>query len=177
MADRYDDALKAAMTSKTLPVFDDLVDLADSGEAAARVRSGKFNLSTAVWYVVDVDGVEYYAPARGGTAYSAERLRGEERMRNAVKRTAAQRRLPEVAGTVSVKFKYEDTQGSSPVGPVTVYDMDAFDKDPEVVLSREEHRLGLPYGYVPQGENRLGWHTLATARRVAKHYGVALEEW
>lgn len=177
MADRYDEALRAAMTSKRLPVFDDLADLADSGEAAARVRSGKFGLSTAVWYVVDVDGVEYYAPAAGGSAYEAERLRGDERMRTAVKRTAAVRRLPAVKGTVTVSFKNEDQQGSQVVGPVVVRDHEVYDQDPEVVKAREGHHFGLPFGYKPQGEHNLGWQTRAMARRVARHYHVELEEY
>jgi hypothetical protein len=68
--------------------------------------------------------------------------------------------LPVVAGPVTVTFQTEDQAGGQDIGPVTVTDHDAYDRDPVVRDSRGQ--VGLPYGYQPAGVHDLGWSTSST---------------
>lgn len=73
---------------------------------------------------------------------------------------------------MKVTFKDEGEDGGRVIGPVKVFDLDLYEKDPEVM----KPGLGVPFGYKPQGVADLGWRTLAYAREVARRYGVELEE-
>lgn len=75
--------------------------------------------------------------------------------------------------THRVTFK-EENYASEPIGPVTVYDVAAYEADPEIVASRDG--LGLPYGYVPAGRDDRGWLTLSEAEAIAAELGCELEQ-
>lgn len=162
-----------------LQVFDDLVDLADSGLTEGRVRDDWFGRGK-VWSqhsVADRPDVLVFSRPGHSWVYAVDKLRTDERLRKSIKVTAALRMLPKVGERVSVSFKSEDEQRGQAVGPVTVVDHEVYDQDELVVKAQTEKRLGLPFGYKPQGQHELGWLTLARARRVAQHYGVELEEY
>jgi hypothetical protein len=54
-----------------------------------------------------------------------------------------------------------------------VIDHEVYDKDPVVA----EGRVGVPFGYKPQGMTDLVWLTRREALAVAAEHGVTLEEW
>lgn len=158
-------------------VFEDLVELAESGLGKGRVKDGWF--TSKVWSLVEVSnapGVFVYSSPSTSWTYEAEKLRTDQRLRESIKRTAVGRQLPKVGEHVSVSFKSEDEQRGQAVGPVTVIDHEVYDKDFVVAKSRDDGSMGVPFGYVPQGQHQLGWHPLSMARKVARHYGVELEE-
>jgi hypothetical protein len=158
-------------------VFADLVELAESGLDQGRVEDGWF--TSKLWYKMefaptgDGEPVKAFASTSTVWTYLVERLLHDEKLRKSIRMTAAMGRLPKVSGRVSVSFKSEDEQHGQVVGPVVVYDHEVYDKDPEAAKGG----LGVPFGYTPQGMHQLGWQKLSVARRVAKHYGVELEEW
>lgn len=73
---------------------------------------------------------------------------------------------------IQVTFKDEDEVDGMAIGPVTVIDTVVMAADP--IVAAAERKMGLPYGYTPQGVTRLGWLTKAEAYAVAREHGVEL---
>lgn len=89
--------------------------------------------------------------------------------------------LPAITGSVTVSFKHEDEVVGEPVGPVVVIDRARYDAWLDVhgishVNARGEIKRSPPFGSKPEGRHNLGWLTKRTAHEIARHYGVALEE-
>lgn len=83
---------------------------------------------------------------------------------------------------ITVSFKDEAEIDGITVGPVVITDIDLYNADPVVVANTERRAngatvVGVPYGYVPQGETHLGWKTLPEALRIAADHGVELARW
>lgn len=86
--------------------------------------------------------------------------------------------LPSIPGPVTISFKDEyDDRG--PVGPVIVTDVDAFNADcraKDITPGPTPAETIRPFGTTIAGEHNLGWLPLRDAKRIAKHYGVTLDE-
>ena len=92
------------MPQPKLRTFADLVDLADSGETEGRVQLGNGG-RTQIWQQIEVEvnpdlpqegvnqpGTIVFTSASTSWTYPVEELRTSERLREAIKRTAAMRR-------------------------------------------------------------------------------------
>lgn len=135
-----------------MKTFNDLVELAESGETEGKVIRSDVPRSAPVWRKVQVQatGVMVYTSASTSWVYEVDRLLHDERLRQSIRMTAAMGRLPKLAHP-AVLFESRDIQGGKPVGPVLI-------TDPTVPSTRN-----------------LGWHDIDYARKVARFYGVELE--
>lgn len=78
---------------------------------------------------------------------------------------------------ITVSFKDEGTINGRVFGPVVVTNTEIFDRDPEVIKMREAGLPGLPLGYQPAGQDRVGWRSINQAREIARAYGVELTQY
>lgn len=72
--------------------------------------------------------------------------------------------------TVKASWKTEDDE----FGPMALTHQEVYDADPVSVARKGQ--LGVPYGYQPQGQQKLPWMHVTEARRIAADLGVELWE-